>query len=86
MGPLSRRAKGSAMPEAGELCAFEALDREGLLVTSEGRFVRYLRVTLNAPQVPAPFTDHCPTDPTGTVFSGCTYMVLTELEAFGPAM
>jgi hypothetical protein len=48
--------------------------------------VRYLRVTLNGPQVPAPFTDHCPTDPAGTVFSGCTYMVLTEVEAFGPAM
>jgi extracellular elastinolytic metalloproteinase len=48
--------------------------------------VRYVRVTLNGPQVPAPFTDHCPTDPDGIVFSGCTYMVLTEVEAFGPAM
>jgi extracellular elastinolytic metalloproteinase len=47
--------------------------------------VRYVRVTLNGPQVPAPFADHCPTDPTG-VFSGCTYMVLSEVEAFGPAM
>ena len=39
------------MPEAGELCAVEALDREGLLVTSEGAFVRYLRVTAKNPLV-----------------------------------
>ena len=45
MGPLRRRADASALPAAGELCAVEALGREGLLVTSEGAFVRYLRVT-----------------------------------------
>src|SRR3954454_12616018 len=51
MGPLSRRAKRSALPEAGELCAVEAIDREGLLVTSEGALVRYLRVTPKNPLV-----------------------------------
>jgi hypothetical protein len=39
------------LPAAGELCAVEALDREGLLVTSEGGFVRYLRVTPKNPLV-----------------------------------
>src|SRR3954453_20065763 len=39
------------MPEAGELCAVEALDREGLLVTSDGALVRYLRVTPKNPLV-----------------------------------
>jgi hypothetical protein len=48
--------------------------------------VRYIRVTINAPQVPAPFTDHCPTDPGGLLYAGCTYMDLTEVEAFGPVM
>jgi hypothetical protein len=51
VGPLRRRADASALPEAGELCAVEALDREGLLVTSEGAFVRYLRVTPKNPLV-----------------------------------
>jgi hypothetical protein len=46
--------------------------------------VQYVRFTIESPQVPAPFTDHCPTDPT-TVYSGCTYMVLTEVEVFGLA-
>jgi hypothetical protein len=54
-------------------------------VTSPIDDVRYLRVTLNAPQVPTPFADHCPTDP-DTIFSGCTYMAISEVEAFGPAM
>ena len=39
------------LPEAGELCAVEAIDREGLLVTSEGALVRYLRVTPKNPLV-----------------------------------
>ena len=39
------------MSEAGELCAVEAIDREGLLVTSEGALVRYLRVTPKNPLV-----------------------------------
>ena len=40
-------AKGGAgeLPEAGELLAVEAIDRTGLVVTSEGAFVRILRVT-----------------------------------------
>jgi hypothetical protein len=33
------------LPEAGELAAIEALDRSGLAITSEGAFVRLLRVT-----------------------------------------
>ena len=33
------------LPEAGELLAVEAIDRTGLVVTSEGAFVRVLRVT-----------------------------------------
>ena len=39
--------KGEAgrLPEAGELLAVEAIDRTGLIVTSEGAFVRIFRVT-----------------------------------------
>ena len=42
-----RIAKGGAggLPETGELAAVEAIDRTGLIVTSEGAFVRVLRVT-----------------------------------------
>ena len=42
-----RIAKGGAggLPETGELAAVEAIDRTGLIVTSEGAFVRILRVT-----------------------------------------
>ena len=32
------------LPEAGELLAVEAIDRTGLIVTSEGAFVRIFRV------------------------------------------
>jgi hypothetical protein len=32
------------MPEAGELLPVEAIDRTGLIVTSEGAFVRIFRV------------------------------------------
>ena len=49
MGRLSRREH--ALPEAGELCRVEAIDREGLLVTSEGALVRYLRATPKNPLV-----------------------------------
>ena len=45
---IARRiAKGRAgtLPETGELAAVEAIDRTGLIVTSEGAFVRILRVT-----------------------------------------
>src|SRR3954469_8849051 len=37
--------KTRELPQAGELLAVEAIDRTGLLVTSEGAFVRVLRVT-----------------------------------------
>jgi hypothetical protein len=46
-----RRAAPAELPEAGELCPVEAIDREGLLVTSEGALVRYLRVTPKNPLV-----------------------------------
>jgi hypothetical protein len=39
------------LPEAGELLAVEALDRSGVLVTSEGALVRYLRVAPKNPLV-----------------------------------
>jgi hypothetical protein len=51
VGRLKRRDDIAALPEAGELCAVEALDREGLLVTSEGALVRYLRVAPKNPLV-----------------------------------
>ena len=35
---------GARLPEAGELLAVEAIDRTGLIVTSEGAFVRIFRV------------------------------------------
>src|ERR1041384_2751283 len=44
---MSRRrtARGwDALPEAGELLAVEAIDRTGLVVTSDGAFVRIFRV------------------------------------------
>lgn len=40
-----------ALPQAGELLAVEALDRSGLLVTSEGALVRYLQVAPTNPLV-----------------------------------
>ncbi|MGH2944677.1 MAG: VirB4 family type IV secretion system protein [Solirubrobacteraceae bacterium] len=51
MGRLRLRERSVALPDAGELCAVEALDREGLLITREGAFVRYLRVTPKNPLV-----------------------------------
>ena len=51
MGRLTGQRRPAALPEAGELCAVEAIDREGLLVTSEGALVRYLRVTPKNPLV-----------------------------------
>ena len=48
-GTSEPRRAASALPEAGELCAVEALDREGLLVTSEGALVRFLRVDAEEP-------------------------------------
>ena len=47
----SRTAKSRAggLPETGELAAVEAIDRTGLIVTSEGAFVRILRVTPHNP-------------------------------------
>lgn len=41
----SERGRRRQLPEAGELLAVEAVDRAGLLVTSEGALVRILAVT-----------------------------------------
>src|ERR671914_220757 len=49
MGRLAARER--PLPEAGELLAVEALDRAGVLVTSEGAVVRYLRVAPKNPLV-----------------------------------
>ena len=49
MGPLAKRER--PLPEAGELLAVEALDRAGVLVTSEGALVRFLRVAPKNPLV-----------------------------------
>jgi hypothetical protein len=51
VGLLTRRERSAERPEAGVLCAAEALDREGLLVTSQGALVCYLRVTPKNPLV-----------------------------------
>src|SRR5919108_4260408 len=50
MGRLALR-RSEELPEAGELLAVEALDRAGVLVTSEGALVRYLRVAPKNPLV-----------------------------------
>ena len=49
MGRLTASSSTDAAREAGDLCPMEAIDREGLLVTSEGALVRFLR---DAPQNP----------------------------------
>ena len=54
MGRLSRGERAVPVREAGELCAVEAIDREGLLVTSEGALVRFLRAAPKNPLVMSP--------------------------------
>lgn len=51
MGRLTRPV---ANREAGDLCAVEAIDREGLVVTAEGALVRVLRAAPKNPLVMAP--------------------------------
>ena len=51
MGRLSRGETASPFREAGELCAVEAIDREGLAVTREGALVRFLRAAPKNPLV-----------------------------------
>ena len=64
----ARRA-GGGLPAAGELLAVEAIDRTGLIVTSEGALVRIFRVTPRNPLLmsaasarrpPPRFSDWCP--------------------------
>ena len=43
------RRVGGGLPAAGELLAVEAIDRTGLIVTSEGALVRIFRVTPRNP-------------------------------------
>jgi hypothetical protein len=50
MGRIGR-ASADSLPAVGELLPIEALDRSGLLVTSEGVFVRYLQVSPKNPLV-----------------------------------
>jgi hypothetical protein len=52
VGRLALR-RSEELREAGELLAVEALDRAGVLVTSEGALVRYLRVAPKNPLVMA---------------------------------
>lgn len=54
MGRLRLVERRVAERPAGSLCAVEAIDREGLVVTSEGAFVRYLRATPKNPLVMSP--------------------------------
>ena len=51
VGRLSRTPHASAHGEAGDLCPVEAIDREGLVVTSEGALVRFLRAAPKNPLV-----------------------------------
>lgn len=56
MGPLAARrapAGDQQLPAAGELVPVEALSRDGVLITSEGALVRYLRVAAKNPLVMA---------------------------------
>lgn len=73
MGLLGR-SRHLDVPSAGELASIEALDRQGLLVTTEGALVRYLRVGAKNPlvmadderaQVATAFGDLCSRVPSG---------------------
>src|SRR5206468_1567542 len=50
--PIARPDNGSS--HAGDLCAVEAIDREGLVVTREGALVRFLRAAPKNPLVMSP--------------------------------
>jgi hypothetical protein len=54
VGRLTRTRPSVASRQAGDLCAVEAIDREGLLVTVDGALVRFLRATPKNPLVMAP--------------------------------
>jgi TraG P-loop domain len=54
VGRVSRNPERSPFREAGDLCPVEAIDREGLLVTSEGALVRFLRAAPKNPLVMSP--------------------------------
>jgi len=51
VGRVSRTAAADVSPEAGALCPVEAIDREGLLVSSEGALVRVLGAAPKNPLV-----------------------------------
>ena len=50
-GDRCGQAKREQLREAGELLAVEAIDRTGLVITSEGAFVRIVRVVPGEPAV-----------------------------------
>ena len=54
MGRLRRNQPAAPLCEAGDLCAVEAIDREGLVVTGEGALVRVLRAAPKNPLVMSP--------------------------------
>ena len=58
MGLLTSHPEREELPEAGELVAVEGLSRDGVLVTSEGALVRYLRVGAKNPLVMAEHERH----------------------------
>ncbi len=51
MGRLTTARRGNGSSHAGDLCAVEAIDREGLVVTREGALVRFLRAAPKNPLV-----------------------------------
>jgi hypothetical protein len=51
VGRLTRREHAARSASAGDLCAVEGLDREGLVVTSDGALVRCLRAAPKNPLV-----------------------------------
>src|SRR5207249_6285524 len=51
VGHLSRKVEATPCREAGDLCPVEAIDREGLVVTSEGALLRVLRAAPKNPLV-----------------------------------
>jgi len=54
VGRLTQGRRAARVGEAGELCPIEAIDREGLTVTSDGALVRVLRAAAKNPLVMSP--------------------------------
>ena len=54
MGRLTTARRDNGSSHAGDLCAVEAIDREGVVVTREGALVRFLRAAPKNPLVMSP--------------------------------